>query len=94
MWRHCPQLTHTHNATTITALTPPRPHPTSPRYMLDGGAPFRRDSSGRVFDRRGEQVELMGASEQVGVWVGLGGRRGGSGRVGGGHHVKVHCVYP
>ncbi len=47
--------------------SPLAPSPSYPlRYMLDGGAPFRRDSSGRVFDRRGEQVELMGASEQVG----------------------------
>ncbi|KAG2438328.1 hypothetical protein HYH02_011025 [Chlamydomonas schloesseri] len=34
-------------------------------YMLDGGAPFRRDKSGAVFDKRNERIELMGASEAV-----------------------------
>ncbi|KAG2488485.1 hypothetical protein HYH03_012989 [Edaphochlamys debaryana] len=35
-------------------------------YMLDGGAPFRRDpKTGAVYDRRNEQIELMGASEAV-----------------------------
>ncbi|PNW79130.1 hypothetical protein CHLRE_09g401738v5 [Chlamydomonas reinhardtii] len=34
-------------------------------YMLDGGAPFRRDKSGAVFDKRNERIELMGASEEV-----------------------------
>ncbi|PNH10826.1 Magnesium-dependent phosphatase 1 [Tetrabaena socialis] len=34
-------------------------------YMLDGGAPFRRDQAGAVFDKRNERMELMGASRQV-----------------------------
>jgi hypothetical protein len=31
-------------------------------YMLRGGAPFRRDSNGCVYDKRGEQIDLLGAS--------------------------------
>ena len=34
-------------------------------YMLSGGAPFRRDKSGAVFDSRSERVELMGASRAI-----------------------------
>ncbi|GIM16010.1 hypothetical protein Vretimale_18696 [Volvox reticuliferus] len=34
-------------------------------YMLDGGAPFRRDKSGAVFDKRNERIELMGATTEV-----------------------------
>ncbi|GIL89357.1 hypothetical protein Vretifemale_17181 [Volvox reticuliferus] len=33
--------------------------------MLDGGAPFRRDKSGAVFDKRNERIELMGATTEV-----------------------------
>eukprot|EP00955_Chlamydomonas_euryale_P102553 365428-Chlamydomonas_euryale.AAC.10 len=35
------------------------------RYELYGGAPFRRDDGGRVFDRAGTQVKLMGATANV-----------------------------
>ena len=31
-------------------------------YQLRGGAPFRRDKQGRVFDSRGEEVYLVGAA--------------------------------
>ncbi|KXZ45106.1 hypothetical protein GPECTOR_58g555 [Gonium pectorale] len=34
-------------------------------YMLDGGAPFRRDKSGAVYDKRNTRIELMGASLDV-----------------------------
>ncbi|EFJ41078.1 hypothetical protein VOLCADRAFT_119798 [Volvox carteri f. nagariensis] len=34
-------------------------------YMLDGGAPFRRDKSGAVYDKRNQRIELMGATEAV-----------------------------
>jgi hypothetical protein len=33
--------------------------------MLDGGAPFRRDKHGAVYDKRNERIELMGASSDV-----------------------------
>ncbi|KAF5833361.1 acid phosphatase-domain-containing protein [Dunaliella salina] len=33
-------------------------------YMLSG-APFKKDAKGAVFDRRGEQVELLGASAAI-----------------------------
>ncbi len=33
-------------------------------YMLSG-APFKKDSKGRIFDRAQEQVELMGASHDI-----------------------------
>ncbi|KAG1681187.1 hypothetical protein FOA52_015630 [Chlamydomonas sp. UWO 241] len=34
-------------------------------YELHGGAPFRRDGSGRVYDSAGAQVKLMGATAEV-----------------------------
>jgi hypothetical protein len=34
-------------------------------YMLDGGAPFRRDSSGAVFDAAGERIKLLGDTLKV-----------------------------
>ena len=44
----------------------PAPPPRWPEmYMLSGGAPFRRDKSGAVFDSRSERVELMGASRAI-----------------------------
>lgn len=34
-------------------------------YMLDGGAPFRRDASGAVFDAAGERIKLLGDTLKV-----------------------------
>jgi magnesium-dependent phosphatase 1 len=36
-------------------------------YMLDGGAPFRRDASGAVFDAAGERIKLLGDTLKVGI---------------------------
>jgi hypothetical protein len=36
-------------------------------YMLDGGAPFRRDASGAVFDAAGERIKLLGDTLKVGA---------------------------
>ena len=47
-----------------TAWWPPPPR-WPEMYMLSGGAPFRRDKSGAVFDSRSERVELMGASRAI-----------------------------
>lgn len=34
-------------------------------YELPGGAPFRRDDKGRVFDSVGMQIKLMGATAEI-----------------------------
>eukprot|EP00798_Chlamydomonas_sp_ICE-L_P021435 gene21435-28400_t len=34
-------------------------------YMLNGGAPFRRDKNGNVFDSGGTRLELMGTSADI-----------------------------
>ncbi|KAF6251954.1 acid phosphatase-domain-containing protein [Scenedesmus sp. NREL 46B-D3] len=34
-------------------------------YMLDGGAPFRRDAGGAVFDAAGERIKLLGDTLKV-----------------------------
>lgn len=34
-------------------------------YMLSRGAPFRRDSSGAVYDASGERIRLMGDTESI-----------------------------
>lgn len=34
-------------------------------YMLSGGAPFKRSTTGAVYDSAGEQVKLMGASFNI-----------------------------
>ena len=31
-------------------------------YMLNGGAPFKKDKSGHVYDRSGERVRLIGGA--------------------------------
>lgn len=33
--------------------------------MLDGGAPFRRDSSGAVYDAAGERIKLLGDTMKI-----------------------------
>jgi magnesium-dependent phosphatase 1 len=34
-------------------------------YQLSGGAPFRRDSSGAVYDSAGERIRLLGDSMKI-----------------------------
>jgi hypothetical protein len=34
-------------------------------YELHGGAPFRRDKAGKVYDSSGTQLHLMGATAEV-----------------------------
>lgn len=34
-------------------------------YQLSGGAPFRRDSSGAVYDSAGERIRLLGDTMKV-----------------------------
>lgn len=34
-------------------------------YMLSGGAPFRRDSTGAVYDSAGERVKLLGDTMRI-----------------------------
>jgi magnesium-dependent phosphatase 1 len=34
-------------------------------YELTGGAPFRRDANGRVWDAAGTEIKLMGASRSI-----------------------------
>lgn len=34
-------------------------------YQLSGGAPFRRDSSGAVYDSAGERIKLLGDTMKI-----------------------------
>ena len=34
-------------------------------YMLRGGAPFRRDKSGAVYDSAGERIKLLGSTSNI-----------------------------
>lgn len=34
-------------------------------YQLSGGAPFRRDSSGAVYDCAGERIKLLGDTMKI-----------------------------
>ena len=34
-------------------------------YMLNGGAPFRRDSTGAVYDAAGERIKLLGDTMKI-----------------------------
>lgn len=34
-------------------------------YQLSGGAPFRRDSTGAVYDSAGERIKLLGDTMKI-----------------------------
>jgi hypothetical protein len=34
-------------------------------YQLSGGAPFRRDSAGAVYDSAGERIKLLGETMKI-----------------------------